>query len=505
MAVELRPYQTDAIQSIQQVANTPGARSILVLPTGSGKTICAQNVISDLATRGKKTLFIVDRRSLISQTRDKFAAAGLNVGVLQGANTSIPDNPDVVVASIQTVRARQTLGIKPDFLICDEIHILHKALLDVLLDLPDTPCLGMSATPLNAELKNHFSELIVGPSTRQMVEQGYLVPCEIYAPSAHVLQRKLASVPLVMGDFQQKGLAATMDSAHLVGNIVETWKRLADGRPTLAFCVNVLHSKNVANAFTVAGIPSEHIDAKTTDAERAAVFQRFVSGETKVVCSIMTIGVGVDLPEAEVAILARPTLSKMLHIQQIGRVLRPNGNKRSALILDHASNTLLHGTPTDFFVTEIPERETVPRKAVRKYKACFACDAVLKRQATECYRCGVEQPRKHQRMVEVHNSDGELVSLKPEAEGEKKLRWLSELTTVGVNRGYKKTWASTQWKQKFGVWPNGEQPRYLGTEWKSLSPDIQVHVDEGRKRWRRQKMDQPRYPKMTSNQHRKMP
>ena len=481
--MNLRDYQRDAVDGLLASTNNTGARVILCLPTGSGKTLVATTVIQRFASQGKQSLFVVDRRSLITQTKEKFEKADLTVGILAGASTSIPKDPEVVVASIQSIRARQTYGIEPDLVLIDEVHILHKSHIDLLLDLKETPCIGMSATPLNPALSDHFDELLIGPTTVELVEQGHLVPCDIYAPSSYVMQRKLASLNVVAGDYQKKGLGALMDSKGLVGDVVRTWKKLGKDKPTLCFCVNVQHSKNIVNAFKTAGVPAAHIDHKTSDEQRLQVFQRFALGKIKVVSSCLTIGIGVDLPEAEVAILARPTLSKMLHIQQVGRILRPAFNKTVAILLDHASNTLLHGAPTDFVVTEIPEKEKVSKKKEHVYRACYLCDTVLQKNATECYRCGAHQPKKNQRMMEVHSEEGELVSLRPETESEEKARWLSELTTVGVNREYSPKWASVQYTQKFNQRPNGERPTYLGTEWK-LSIDVDAHVKEGRKRWR---------------------
>lgn len=188
-----------------------------------------------------------------------------------------------------------------------------------------------------------------------------------------------------------------------------TWEQKASGRPTIVFCVDRAHSKAVCDDFVTAGIPAEHIDMATPEDERTAMFARYRRGETKVLCSINVLAVGFDETSASCAVLARPTLSLALHVQQIGRVMRPHDGKHDALVLDHAGNVLRHGKVEDF---DPPELSEIDRRSDKKRKTqdetdcfpCPSCRALMSPGQRVCAECGHEVARKSI----VHFVPGEL-------------------------------------------------------------------------------------------------
>lgn len=175
-----------------------------------------------------------------------------------------------------------------------------------------------------------------------------------------------------------------------------------------------LPSAAVCDAFLASGVSAEHIDYHTDEDDRAAMFARFRRGETQVLCSITVLAVGFDEPTASCAILARPTLSTSLHIQQVGRVMRPHAGKADALILDHAGNTLRHGKVEGF---DPPELSEIDKRTDRKKNMdsagchpCPECRAILSPGQRVCPECGHEATRrnvvdfKHGDLVE-HETD----------------------------------------------------------------------------------------------------
>ena len=134
------------------------------------------------------------------------------------------------------------------------------------------------------------------------------------------------------GDFKESELSQLMRRKATVGDVVSTWQRLGASRPTIAFCVDVAASKELCEEFFAAGIAAKHIDAYTEEGDRAEMFDRLRDGTTSVLYSVAVIGIGFDLPVVSCATPARPTRSLVLHVQQVGRVLRPEPGKTDALI-----------------------------------------------------------------------------------------------------------------------------------------------------------------------------
>jgi superfamily II DNA or RNA helicase len=145
------------------------------------------------------------------------------------------------------------------------------------------------------------------------------------------------------GDYKDAELSALMRKKTIIGDIVTHWQRKAENRPTIVFCVDRAHARDVAEDFAATGVPSGYIDMATPDDERAELFAAFRAGTIRVLCSVFVLAIGFDEPRASCVILARPTLSLSLHIQQLGRGLRPFEGKADCLVLDHACNVARHG------------------------------------------------------------------------------------------------------------------------------------------------------------------
>jgi superfamily II DNA or RNA helicase len=255
-------------------------------------------------------------------------------------------------------------------------------------------CLFTTATPIRLDgrgLGAIADVLVNGPTVASLTERGYLVRARVFAPSIP----DLTGVHTAGGDFKQDELAGLMDNSRLIGDVVANWLAAGQGRPTVAFCVNRIHSEHLVAKFQAAGVTSVHVDANTPDTERDATWRKLANGQVQVVSSVGIISFGWDVPEVSCALLCRPTQSMALHLQQCGRVLRPHRTKQDAIILDHAGNTLRHGFVDD-------EREwTLEDKKKRKKSAdeelppdqlprvCPKCMAVC-RPTTKICACGYQ-------------------------------------------------------------------------------------------------------------------
>jgi DNA repair protein RadD len=340
--LQLRQYQEAALVSVRErlsADKTP----IIYSPTGSGKTEMAMHLLAERRERGERCLFIVNRKEIVKQTSERFSAAQMEHGVLQADNTRMCWHP-MLVCSIQTIARR---GIPEDIglIVIDEAHgvpgsqqyvtLLRQAKCDVI---------GLTATPFSKGLGKHFDEIVVAATIRQLIEQGFLVDIDVYAAPE---KPDLAKVRTVAGDYHEGELAEEMNRTTLVGNIVEHYLKLTEGKPAIVFCVDIKHSMNVTAQFMQHGVHAEHIDAYTPDARRKDIIERFKGGEIKVISNCAVLAEGFDAPLAEVMILARPTKSLIRFIQMAGRILRPFPGKNRALILDHSDTVARLGFPTD--------------------------------------------------------------------------------------------------------------------------------------------------------------
>ncbi len=456
--MQLRPYQTAAIDALSQGFREGHLRQLLMMPTGSGKTATAGEMVRRAAERGHRSLFIVDRIELAGQAVRHLQSLGLPTGLMQGENTFYSDSDAVIVASIQTL-ARRGVPNSVQLIVIDEAHILHKAHLSALCKYNLIPAVGLSATPLRKGLGCVFSRLVQGPSIAQWVERDHLVPVRAFGPTQDKVQAAIEGVRVSYSasgrDYAQGELSAKMRRKELVGDIVSTWNALAAGMPTLCFAVDIAHSKAIVDDFRAEGVAAEHLDAFTDDADRRAIIQRYRCGETKLLSSVSVLSIGFDVPIATCAILARPTLSLALHIQQVGRVMRPASSKTSALVLDHAGNFARHGKPEDFVIERLEDGEFIvrkPQKAKAELKPCTDCGYLLDLGQRECPNCGSEPRRSNT----VHQVDGELVEIGGGGRVSQVVderAFYQQLRYIGISRDWKPQAAAAQCRRRFKRWP----------------------------------------------------
>jgi superfamily II DNA or RNA helicase len=392
MNMLLRDYQARAVAEVR-AAWQAVPRVLLALPTGGGKTECAIALAGDEIAAERRVLVVVERKVLCVQWRERFARHGFeHVGVLQGENTVRTWAP-ILVATAQTLRAR---GI-PDnvgLIVLDESHIWHQTHDRVLEACGDAKVLGLSATPLREGLGARFDKLVIGATIKELTAAGHLVPARVFAPSRVQITQALEQINIRAGDYAADQLSTLMRQKAVIGDIITNWRGRADNRPTIAFCVDKAHARELADEFVLAGVPAAVVVDETSDEERAEAFAQFDRGEIKVLSSVGVLGVGFDSPIASCAILARPTLSTMLHIQQSGRVIRLCEGKVDAVILDHAANSLRHGLPIDFVPpTELSEIDRAsdkkPKDAARsELTTCRNCECIYDRSEDACPECG---------------------------------------------------------------------------------------------------------------------
>lgn len=467
---DLRPYQVEAIRQLRLGLGEGYDRQMVYSPTGSGKTVMSVGLIKFARLKGKRIGFFVNREHLVLQTSKVFRRHGIPHGILQGDNTR-RTYEHVLICSIQTV-ARRGLPDGLDFIIIDEAHCVAgtKYYRDIMNELAGKPVIGLSATPFSKGLGKHYDELngplfermIVAASIQELIEDEYLVDCDIYAPSEpDMSEAKPYRNSFGEMDYSDADVGRASDKPELIGDIVSHWFKHARNTPTVVFASNIAHSKHIVEQFNAAGVRALHIDCYDSD-ERTAALESFERRETTIISNCSLLAEGWDAPFCETLILARPTKSLIRYIQMVGRVLRPSEGKTRALILDHSGTVKTLGFPTDDLPLELddgkPKTSQSKKKEEREAplpKACPSCSFMKPAKVHICPRCGFEP----QQRSDIVTGDGELVKMertkKPKATMAEKQQFYSELLGLQNMRGYSKGRISNIYREKFGVWPNG--------------------------------------------------
>ncbi len=460
----LRDYQTHLIERLNGLWHEGVRRVLLYLPTGAGKTEVAKYLAWQVAQDNGATLFIVDRRVLLHQTEEKMRGT-LSVGVLAGDRSLCRGDEHIIVATVQTLRSRwdwpfvQRLLSRVRLVVIDETHVWHKHHDDILERLSAVPVVGLTATPLRTGLGLRYQELLRGPSTRELTAQGFLVSARYFAPNAERTAEFLNGLEIAAtGDYVTGQLSARMRERVLLGDVVSNWQAKAGNRPTLCFAVDIAHSKALTAEFLATGIPAAHLDLHTDAEERAHLFAEFAAGRLKVLCSVYILTLGFDMPLASCLVLARPTLSQSLHIQMLGRVLRPADGKIDALVFDHALNVLRHGHAEDFVPPELSEIDKHSDYKKRDTQsgdvACPKCSAILRPGTNVCTECGHELAKRN----DVHHVDAELVEDRDEPAGVTlgtvlnfyaECLWIAQHKTKKDGTPYKSGWAKFKTQERF--------------------------------------------------------
>ena len=476
--MQLRPHQVKALELIRERMKMRERRIVLELVTAGGKTACAVAMIQAAVAKGGRCLFVVNRTQLLNQTVERFASQGIDAGIIQGKNTT-GTHKRVLVASIATLHLRPKE--MPDdlaLLVIDEAHAaggdsrLHKLIHHVHGKAPKAAIIGLTATPWASGMGKHY-EALEGPlfqskvcpvTAAELIDQGYLCDCEIYAPPGP----DMTGVKVVAGEYDEDQSAERMEKLNIIGDIVTTYLKHGSGKKAVLFAPNIAFSQKMAEEFTRVGIDARHIDYRKPEAEKNELLKAFDNDEFRILCNPLLLREGWDCPSVEVLIMARPTRSLISWAQIAGRVLRTFPGKKIGLILDHSGTSNRLGFPTDDRSDEplddgkpksaSEKKEKEKKEAEKLPKACTECHFLKPAGVHECPACG-HIPR---RPSDIEVLPGELVLVKRSAKhkaedpalrfGPKQHLW-SMLLGFAEERNYSRHWASHNYKSITSAWP----------------------------------------------------
>lgn len=414
MSISLRDYQTDLVSNIRESFRAGRRSPLVVSPTGSGKTVLFGFIAHGTAAKGKRVMILVHRQELLDQTARTLKEIGVPHGLIM-ANRAPDPFASVQVASVQTLARRLDKVQPPDLIIIDEgHHATAGTWRKVVAAFPNARVLGVTATPerldgkgLGTEFGGVYDDLIRGPEVADLIRRGFLSQPIYYAPPG----ADMTGAHIRGGDYKREEAEERVDKPTITGDAVEHYRRLCPGAPAIAFCASINHANHVAEAFRAAGFRAATLDGTLTDLERRERVRDLGNGRLHVMTSCEIVNEGFDVPVVTAAILLRPTASLGLHLQQVGRVLRPAPGKANAIILDHVGNCHRHGLAEDVREWSLEGATARKRKAEEKaavrYRQCPACYSVHA-PAPTCPQCNHEYVSTAR---EIEQVAGELVQL----------------------------------------------------------------------------------------------
>jgi superfamily II DNA or RNA helicase len=433
--MNLRPYQQDMVDQIR-LSYQSGHKSVLaVLSTGGGKTRIFSHIAQAAARKGNRVCILVHRQELLDQASRSLSGMGVQHGII-AAKRGMDLSHAVQVASVGTLSRRLHLLPRDFFqlLVVDEAHHTTAKSWDACIQhFHAAKLLGVTATPIRGDgrgLGEHYQSMVEGPSAAWLTDNGFLAPAKVLAPPGF----SSAGLRKRMGDFDMSQAGELLQQGQAMGDCLTHYRQHLAGQTAIAFCCSVAHAEAVAQLFQDAGIAAASIDGNTDSAKRRQLLIDLGTGKLSILTSCQLIGEGVDVPSVGGCILLRPTASVGLHLQMIGRCLRPQPGKR-AVILDHVGNSLRLGHHLEEREWSLDGATKRDREASPSVKVCPQCFSACATLAAVCGECGHEFRAEVRELKVVEGELKELAVTKRREQGT--AQSLEQLVALGQQRGYK--------------------------------------------------------------------
>lgn len=408
--------------------------------------------------RNNRVMFLIHRREVLDQAVKTFKNQDVN--------------PELLTAGmVQTLTRRVEKLPVPDVILVDEAHhALAKSYQNILNRFPNAIILLFTATPHRTgrqQLDQIADDIIVGQSIHELTEKGFLAPFRYFQPPNDFDEKALKRGST--GDYTAESMQEAM-STKIFGHIVKQYKRIANGKQAVVYTYSVDSAIKIATEFNSAGISAIEVDGTTSKEKRDRAVRKFRDQEIKILVNVNLFTEGVDLPNVDCVIMARPTASLALYLQFSMRCLNPRQGK-TAIIIDHANNFKKFGYPDDdrdwkqAIKSGKQKSKTLLKDPGLSIVTCDYCFAVVKASEVKdgkCPICGkpikvqkakpvsdvdlVEATKERQRLIKeiVKNNLLKKVANKSVSE----LHSLKELQAYAKLHNYKPGWAWFQAKRK---------------------------------------------------------
>lgn len=485
----------------------------------SGKTVIAGHIAREAIEQGKRVLWMTGREEILRQTFTTFneICGRGNVGILMRQERPWWFYPPVTVASWDTLKARWNKSdvwhIPADLVLVDECHLALSEVMSrtIMPHYRERTVIGLTATPARRSgrgLGQYFTRIIQVRSVQQLIDEGFLAPCEYWAGS-HVDVSRL-HVDRKTNDYQERELARAALEGKLIGDILDNWLRLARDRHTIAFAVDIAHAQALVERFQQAAISAEVIHSKMTHQTRAHITEQFREQKIQVLWNVGIATYGFDCPSISCVVLARPTKSIVLHHQMIGRGLRPKPDGGYCMVLDHADNVRRLGCIEDEIRWRLDEGREAATNTTREGDPsrnqapaappteCAQCHHIFARSRV-CPKCGWEKPVRGQDietvqadLVRIRKAQSTGATATPATKDERR-RWYQMALGWCAQNGAKPGMAYYVYRDRFG-----EDAPYAWSQLERLAPDervsaymlsrvIRYRQQRRKERWRQQR------------------
>jgi len=405
-AIQLRPYQVEAVQAVYDHLRTREDNPVVVIPTGGGKTPVMATICRDAISRWDgRVLVVAHVKELLEQTAGTLSrmAPDLDVGVYSAGLKRRDTEHSVIVAGIQSVYRRAEELDAFDLVLVDEAHLIppegdgmyRQFLADARLINPHVRTIGLTATPFRMTSgsicapENFLNAICYEIGVKELIVQGYLCPLRSKAGTA---KADTSELHIRGGEFIANEVEALMDDGDLVRRACAELVEQAAGRHSvLVFASGIEHGLHIQRVLEDGhGERCGFVCADTPTTRRDELIDEFRSGDLKFLCNVNVLTTGFNAPNVDCIALLRPTMSPGLYYQMVGRGFRKDATKEDCLVLDFGGNVLRHG-PVD----QVRPRDTLGRgQGQAPAKECPECHTIVAAGYGRCPDCGYEFPER---------------------------------------------------------------------------------------------------------------
>jgi len=462
--LQLRQYQEEALALLREGFAKGHRSQLLYMGTGAGKTEAAIAMLDAAKKKGSKAAMILDRIILCDQTSRRLEKYKIDHGVLQAGHWRYRPYEPIQVCSAQTLEKRGSFpGL--DLLVIDECHAQRKQTIEFIKNNPEVRVVGLSASPFTKGLANVYSNVVSPITTKQLVDQGSLVPLRVFIAK----EIDMTGAKKVAGEWSQA--EASGRGMKITGDVVTEWIKktheiFGEPRKTIVFAAGVDHGAHLSQKFQEQGYNFVSLSYRDDDEWKRQVIEDFAKPDSKIIGLIATdlLTKGFDNELVSIGVSARPfSKSFSSHVQQMGRVMRSNQSnpeaKPFALWICHSGNYIrfredweeLYEQGVDKLDEGKEKAKKEPTQKEKEAAKCPSCSALWPSHSDTCYNCGHVRERKN-KVIAV---EGEMVELSGTVSRESKQAFWNQMVWMQRYQGWSKGRAAHTYKDKFGVWPRG--------------------------------------------------
>ena len=334
--MQLRPYQIQAKDAVLSEWSEGHRKTLLVLPTGTGKTVVFAKVVEDRVNNGGRALVLAHRGELLSQAADKIMdASGMACALEKAESTSLGSNMPVTVGSVQSLAQPKRLARFPrdyftDIVVDEAHHCLSDSYQRVLAHFPKANILGVTATPDRGDMKNlgqFFDSKAYEYTMPQAIRDGYLCPIKAQMIP---LELDISGVKVTSGDFSSSEIGSALEP--YLDQIAREMTHYCKGRKTVVFLPLIQTSQKFCAILNCYGLRTAEVNGNSEN--RGEVLRDFENGRYDVLCNSMLLTEGWDCPAVDCVVVLRPTKVRSLYQQMVGRGMRLFPGKEHLLLLD---------------------------------------------------------------------------------------------------------------------------------------------------------------------------